>query len=160
LDSSPERDANKRKEHNLDLNNIKDDIVMIQFKLVRKDTLKTQNTFSFVNMPASKSADINIVTLSEIVQKQNVNSLKNRRANREQFLPYNKSILTRILFPQLSKQNILVVNHYSKRAISKYLKVPPSNGYSAGPAKGLFNSILKLGYSEFNRMLKKKVSQQ
>ena len=29
---------------NLDLNNIKNDIIMIQFKLVRKDTMKTFNT--------------------------------------------------------------------------------------------------------------------
>ena len=52
---------------NLDLNNIKDDIIMIQFKLVKKDTMKTYNTQTFINVPSSKLADINLHTLVEIV---------------------------------------------------------------------------------------------
>ena len=41
----------------------------MQFKLVRKDTLKIVNTQSFVNVPLSKSNDINLSTLLEIIQK-------------------------------------------------------------------------------------------
>ena len=55
---------------NLDLNNIKNDIIMIQFKLVRKDTMKTFNTQTFINIPSSKQADINLSTLNEIIAKQ------------------------------------------------------------------------------------------
>ncbi len=52
---------------NIDLKNIKDDIIIMQFKLVRKETMKILNTISFVNMPISKATDINIATLSEII---------------------------------------------------------------------------------------------
>ena len=54
---------------NIDLKNIKDDIVIMQFKLVRKDTMKIINTQSFINVPTSKMGDINISTLLEIIQK-------------------------------------------------------------------------------------------
>ena len=53
--------------------NIKDDIALIQYKLVRSSTLKTVNTFSFVNLPASKMNDVNARILSEIVSKYNEN---------------------------------------------------------------------------------------
>ena len=53
--------------------NIKDDIALIQYKLVRTSTLKTVNTFSFVNLPASKMQDVNARILSEIVSKYNEN---------------------------------------------------------------------------------------
>jgi len=65
----------------------------MQFKLVRKDTLKTQNTITFINIPASKINDVNIVTLTEILGKQ-----KNPSTNANKFLPYNKSIMTRIIY--------------------------------------------------------------
>ena len=99
---------------------------MIQFKLVRKDTMKTFNTQTFINVPTSKSTDINLHTLIEIIQKQNqkkggtaANSAYNSKpkSKKDQFLPFNKSILTRILFPCLNKQNLLVISHYSKRTI-------------------------------------------
>ena len=65
-------DASKINEsENLDLKNIKDDIVIMQFKLVRKDTMKILNTQTFINVPISKMSDINIGTLMEIIQKQN-----------------------------------------------------------------------------------------
>ena len=65
-------DATKINENeNLDLKNIKDDIVIMQFKLVRKDTMKILNTQTFINVPISKISDINIGTLMEIIQKQN-----------------------------------------------------------------------------------------
>ena len=53
--------------------NIKDDIALIQYKLVRTSTLKTVNTFSFVNLPASTMQDVNARILSEIVSKYNEN---------------------------------------------------------------------------------------
>ena len=63
-------DASKLSENeNLDLKNIKDDIVIMQFKLVRKDTMKILNTQTFINVPISKMSDINIGTLMEIIQK-------------------------------------------------------------------------------------------
>jgi hypothetical protein len=77
--------------------NIKDDLVLIQFKLVKRDSLKTQNTFSFINVPTLKLADINLATLFEIINKS-----KSNKQNKE-FLPYNKSILTRIMFDQIKK---------------------------------------------------------
>jgi hypothetical protein len=60
----------------------------MQFKIVRKDTLKTQNTITFINLPASKMNDVNIVTLTEILSKQ-----KNPQANEKKFLPYNTRIV-------------------------------------------------------------------
>jgi hypothetical protein len=40
--------------------NIKDDLVLIQFKLVKKTTMKVSNTLSFVNIPSSKLNDVNV----------------------------------------------------------------------------------------------------
>ena len=51
----------------IDLKNIKDDIILMQFKLVRKENMKILNTISFVNLPISKAVDINITTLTEII---------------------------------------------------------------------------------------------
>ncbi len=65
----------------------------MQFKIVMKDTLKSQNTITFINLPASKMNDVNIVTLTEILSKQ-----KNPQANEKKFFPYNKSIMTRIVY--------------------------------------------------------------
>jgi hypothetical protein len=90
----------------VDLLNIKDDIILMQFKLVHKETLKTHNTMSFVNLPATKLADANVATLLEILSKQNKASSAKQvvgapylpKANKEAtFMPYNKSILTRVI---------------------------------------------------------------
>lgn len=54
---------------NADLRNIKDDVVIMQFKLVRKDTMKILNTQTYVNVPISKMHDINLTTLFEIIHK-------------------------------------------------------------------------------------------
>ena len=111
---------------NIDLKNIKDDIIIMQFKLVRKETMKILNTISFVNMPISKATDINLSTLTEIIQKQNSQTggaiTKKLSSKKEQFLPYNKSILTRIMYPSLNKSNFLVINHYSKKTVQRHLK--------------------------------------
>ena len=74
-------------------------------------------------------------------------------------MPYNKSILTRILYPCLNKRNFLVINHYSKKTILRHLKQPVS-GYQTGPAKGLFSSLFRLGFDTLQRLKKKKLQQQ
>lgn len=56
-------------EETLDLKNIKEDIILVQFKLVRKDTLRVHNTISFVNLPAGRTSDVNMSTLLEILSK-------------------------------------------------------------------------------------------
>ena len=155
LAASPNADLDVE---NLDLNNIKDDIIMIQFKLVNKDTMKTFNTQTFVNVPASKLSDINLHTLVEIVSKQSSTKMRPRN-KKEQFLPFNKSILTRILYPCLNKQNLIVISHYSKKTILKHLKIDIGTGYQPGAAKGLFNTLFRLGFDE-NRLSKKKLTQQ
>ena len=70
---------------------------MIQFKLIKRSTLKECNTISFVNVPSSKLADVNVSTLLEIINKSN-----GSKSNRD-YLPFNKSILTRIMFEQINK---------------------------------------------------------
>ena len=152
--------ANEIDLENLDLNNIKNDIIMIQFKLVRKDTMKTFNTQTFINVPSSKQGDINLATLNEIVAKQSAQKAVKAKSRKDTFLPFNKSILTRILFPSLNKQNILVISHFSKKTIQKYLKIDAGTGYQPGPAKGLFNALFKLGFGDSVRLMKKKLTQQ
>ena len=48
---------------------LKEDILIIQFKLVNKNSYKTINTFSFINVPLSKIQDNNVATLIEILNK-------------------------------------------------------------------------------------------
>jgi hypothetical protein len=50
--------------------------------------------------------------MQEIIVKQS--------SNTQQFYPFNKSILTRILYPELKQQNMLVISHYSKQALNSY----------------------------------------
>ena len=78
---------------------LKEDLLVIQFKLVNKNTYKTLNTFTFINTPLVKINDNNVSTLLEILKKfkkQTVPSGKKQKAKNE-FLPYNKSILTRVI---------------------------------------------------------------
>ena len=91
--------------------------MLVQFKLVNPDTVKVFNTLSFVNMPQNKVGDINCQTFSEILAKFNESSTRRPI----DFLPYNKSILTRIVYEQVRKQNILLVNHFTKVSILGYL---------------------------------------
>lgn len=49
--------------------NVKDDLVLIQFKMVASQSFKLLNCCSFVNMPASKSIDVNFRMMTEIIQK-------------------------------------------------------------------------------------------
>ena len=48
---------------------LKEDILVIQFKLVEKETYKTLNSFSFINVPLAKIQDNNVSTLVEILNK-------------------------------------------------------------------------------------------
>ena len=48
---------------------LKEDLIVIQFKLVDKISYKTENTFSFINLPMAKIQDNNIGTLLEILKK-------------------------------------------------------------------------------------------
>ena len=73
-------DANKTLgAENPDLKNIKDDVVIMQFKLVRKDSMRILNTQTFVNVPISKLSDINVSTLVEIIKKQNASNGAGRK---------------------------------------------------------------------------------
>lgn len=72
---------------------------MIQFKLVNKTTYKTLNTFTFINTPLVKINDNNVSTLLEILKKFKKQTLPAGKKTKlkNEFLPYNKSILTRVI---------------------------------------------------------------
>ena len=48
---------------------LKEDLLVMQFKIVNKNSSKTVNTFSFINTPLAKVQDNNICTLLEILKK-------------------------------------------------------------------------------------------
>jgi len=93
----------------------------MQFKLVRRDTLEAWNTLTFINLPQSKVVDVNLVTIQEVIAKQ-------KRETKSNFIPYNKSILTRVIYDQLKDNNILAIGHFSKAALERALK-RPATGY-------------------------------
>lgn len=76
------------------------------------------------------------------------------------FMPYNKSILTRVIAQQLQKNNVLVFSHHTKRALQTYLKQPVSGEkyQPSGPARGMFNALSKIGVDQ-DRLVRKKLSQ-
>lgn len=95
------------------------------------------NTFSFLNVPLSKMNDINIQNLHDVLIK-----IKQPSVNKaKEYIPYNKSILTRILAPIIHKQNMTIITHYSKKALLNHLNAPTSH---AGLANGLFTFIDKI----------------
>ena len=47
----------------------KDDLVLIQFKLINKESQKRVNSLTFLNVPLSKYTDQNITVLQEILIK-------------------------------------------------------------------------------------------
>ena len=61
-------------------------------------------------MPQAKSFDPNYKLFAEVLSK-----------TKTEFLPYNKSILTRILFSEMKKQNYLLVSHHTKTSLKEYL---------------------------------------
>ena len=79
---------------------LKEDVLSIQFKLVDKKSYKTLNSFTFLNAPLSKLNDNNMSTLLEILNKfkaQNQEGKAKLRRQATEFIPYNKSILTRVI---------------------------------------------------------------
>ena len=52
-----------------------------------------------------------------------------------------------------------MVNHFSKKTILQHLRQPVS-GYQVGPAKGLFNSLFKLGFDTLKRLNKRKLQSE
>lgn len=116
---------------------LKEDLLLIQFKLINKRNFKTINTFSFINVPLAKAADNNVSTLLEIMKKTKKQQRNPRRKanSKVDFMPYNKSILTRVIAMQLQKYNVLVLSHFSKKSVIEHFK------NSSGPAKNLFNQI-------------------
>jgi hypothetical protein len=70
--------------------------------LIEKSSFKTLNTFSFINVPLAKIQDNNVSTLMEILNKFKKQSNlkganKKKSASANDFIPYNKSILTRVI---------------------------------------------------------------
>jgi hypothetical protein len=47
----------------------KDDLVLIQFKLINKESQKRVNSLTFLNVPLSKYTDQNITVLQEVLIK-------------------------------------------------------------------------------------------
>ena len=101
-------------------------------------------------MPQSKITDVNVTTLLEVINKST-----GGRSNRD-YLPFNKSILTRIMFEQLKSANFLVISHFSKKSIDRFLKNAPASG----PAKGIFNNLLRFGFEKRGMLKNKKISNQ
>jgi hypothetical protein len=69
---------------------------------------------------------------------------------KEQYVPYNKSILTRIIAPMLSKNNIIILHHLTRRSVLTHLE--------KGTSSSLFLFLDKI-YGE-RRLLKKKINEQ
>ena len=60
-------------------------------------------------------ADNNVSTLLEIMKKfKKPQRPTAGKAHKSDFMPYNKSILTRVIAQQLQKNNILCLSHFSK----------------------------------------------
>jgi hypothetical protein len=136
---------------------LKEDVILIQFKLVDKRSFKSLNTFSFINIPFSKILDVNVSTLLEILNKfkRNCGEMKQGKGkSQNEFIPYNKSILTRVVAEQLQKNNVLVLSHFSRNSIQTYFK------HGTGSAKGLFNQIDHLFGDKPSILLRKKLNDQ
>ena len=82
------------------------------------------NTFSFINVPLAKVQDNNVTTLLEIMNKfkKQASMKTSKKKNTTDFIPYNKSILTRVMAEQLQRNNILVLSHFSKASINMNFK--------------------------------------
>jgi hypothetical protein len=80
-------------------------------------------------MNAAKSNDVNYKVLSEVISKFETKT---------DFIPFNKAILTRILYDSLKAKNVLVIAHYTKQSLTKQLTLNPSI---------MFTQMQSLGYS-------------
>lgn len=132
---------------------LKEDLLLIQFKLIDKRNFKTVNTFSFINVPLSKTNDSNVNTLLDIMKKiKKMQRTDIKKKGKPDFMPFNKSILTRVLANQLQKKNILVLSHFSKKSVIDHFK------NSSGPAKNLFNQIDVVFGEDPDILIKKKMN--
>ena len=86
--------------------------------------------------------------------KKQANMKSSKKKNSTDFIPYNKSILTRVMAEQLQRNNILVLSHFSKASINMNFK------HSQGPAKNLFNQIDNLFGDQPGIMARKKLNDQ
>lgn len=75
-----------------------------------------------------------------------------KKKGKPDFMPFNKSILTRVLANQLQKKNILVLSHFSKKSVIDHFK------NSSGPAKNLFNQIDVVFGEDPDILIKKKMN--
>ena len=71
--------------------------MVMQFKLVCKNSFRTLNTFTFINVPLQRLADNNVSTLLEIMKKFKKPQRPTANKGKSDFMPYNKSILTRVI---------------------------------------------------------------
>lgn len=125
---------------------------MVQFKLVDKSSYRTINTLNFINIPLSKMQDNNVSTLLEIMNKLKRPTKTQRAPKKENFIPYRKSIMTRVLAEQLQRNNFLVLSHFSKASLHSHFK------FGSGPAKGLFAQVDSLFSDKKDAIVKKKLS--
>lgn len=160
-----QENSNVNPTNELNSENIKNEIIMIQFKLVRTVDMRTHNTFTFVNLPGTKQQDINYRTLSEIIFKLNDHPFitshqksmsLSKETSTQQYLPYNKSILTRVLFDQLRESNILIISHFCKRTLQKFIEIPAN--MQTGASKGIFAQQIQLGLEKLDFYKKRKIS--
>ena len=129
-------------------------MLVIQFKLVDKSTFKSVNTFNFINLPLAKLHDNNVSTLIEILNKSKKSNVINKKKGQNDFVPYRKSILTRVIAEQLQRHNFLVLSHFSKGSINQHFK------HSSGPAKNLFCQIDTLFGDKPGVLTRKKLNDQ
>jgi hypothetical protein len=121
---------------------------------VDKASYRTLNTLNFINIPLAKMQDNNVSTLLEIMNKLKKQSKPTRAPKKENFVPYRKSIMTRVLAEQLQRNNFLVLSHFSKASLHNHFK------HGNGPAKGLFAQVDSLFSDKKEAILKKKLSDQ
>jgi len=99
---------------------MKDEILMFQFKLSNRESAKFFKSFTFLNLPLSAMHDPNLLVLQDVLIRLN--------QEHEDFLPLNKSILTKILAQQLLKSNLLYLVHFTKRSMLTHLRSESSAG--------------------------------
>ena len=138
--------------------------------------MKKVNTLSFLNVPIQKlQTDPNLSILQDIMIKTKQpmtlqpmtlpahvkpmpgysaqpQSNKPGTTKKEQYLPYNKSIMTRILAPQLAKNNVLILHHMTRKSVFNILELKGVN------QPNLFLFIDKV-FGE-KRVSKKKLNEQ
>lgn len=131
---------------------LKEDVLLVQFKLVDKASYRTLNTLNFINIPLAKMQDNNVSTLLEIMSKLKKPTKAPRASRKESFIPYRKSIMTRVLAEQLQRNNFLVLSHFSKASLHSHFKL------GSGPARGLFAQVDSLFADKKDAILKKKLS--